>query len=159
MIEDDSTNLGFHGGSKKRSGLKLALWTWLAAGLDALVLVSTSCLFILVFSYLMKANSNSMFGLFLKNQNLVNMLCLLIAGILWTYLIFMRIFMGATIGEWTCGLRLGQPLERFHTSYILKVMLRTTVVLATGIFVIPIVSLLFSRDFAGDISGLKIYSL
>ena len=159
MIEDASTHVGFHGGSKKRSGLKLALWTWLAAGLDALVLVSTSCFFILVFSFLMKANPNSMFGLFLKNQNSVMMLGILFIATLWTYLIFMRVFIGATLGEWTCGLRLGQPLERFHFSYLIKVTLRTTVVLASGIFIIPLISLLFSRDIAGDISGLKIYSL
>lgn len=159
MIEDASTHVGFHSGSKKRSGLKLALWTWLAAGLDALVLVSASCFFILVFSFLMKANANSMLSLFLKNQNSVNMLGVLFIAILWTYLIFMRVFMGATIGEWTCGLRLGQPLERFHFSYLIKVMLRTTVIVTSGIFIIPLISLLFSRDVAGDISGLKIYSL
>ena len=159
IIEDASIHVGFQGGSKKRSGLKLALWTWLAAGLDVLVLVSTSCFFILVFSFLMKANSNSMFGLFLKNHNNVIMLGILFITILWTYLIFMRAFMGATIGEWTCGLRLGQPLERFHFSYLLRVMLRTTFILATGICIIPVLSLLFSRDIAGDISGLKIYSL
>lgn len=159
MIDDASTDVGFHGGSKKRSGLKLALWTWLAAGIDALILVSTSCFFILVFSFLMKANPNSMFGLFLKDQNNINVLGILFITTLWTYLIFMRVFMGATIGEWTCGLRLGQPLERFHFSYLLRVMLRTTAVLATGIFMLPLISLFFTRDIAGDISGLKIYSL
>ena len=100
-----------------------------------------------------------MLGLFLKNQNLTNVLGVLFLAIIWTYLIFMRIFIGASVGELTCGLRLGQPLQRFQFNYFFKVILRTTLILATGVVVIPVISLLFARDIAGDICGLKIYSL
>lgn len=159
MIEDDlSAVIGFHSGSKK-SGIKLALWSWFAAGLDALVLISTSCFFIMVFSFLMKTSPNSVIGLFFKNKNLINVIGVLFLAILWTYLVFMRIFMGASVGELSCGLRLGQPLERLQFSYFLKVMFRTTLILGTGVVVIPVISLLLSRDIAGDICGLKIYSL
>ena len=159
MLEDDlSSGISFQGGSKK-SGLKLALWSWFAAGLDALILISASCFFVMVFAFLMKTSANSVLGLFLKNQNLTNVLGVLLLVIIWTYLIFMRIFMGASVGELSCGLRLGQPMQRFKFSYFFKVMLRTTLILATGVVVIPIISLLFSRDIAGDICGLKIYSL
>lgn len=74
-------------------------------------------------------------------------------------MIFLRGFNGATIGEWTCSLRLGQPWQRLQSGYILKVLLRTTLIMATGIVTLPLLSLLFKRDLAGDISGLKIYSL
>ena len=64
MLEGDlSSAIGFQGGSKK-SGLKLALWSWFAAGLDALILISASCFFVMVFAFLMKTSANSVLGLF-----------------------------------------------------------------------------------------------
>ena len=72
IIESDFvSDLSFHGGSQKRSGLKLALWTWFSATIDTLVLVSLSCFFIVLFSFLMKASPGSMLGLFVKNQSFV----------------------------------------------------------------------------------------
>ena len=71
----------------------------------------------------------------------------------------MRVFLGASMGEWNCDLRLGEPLQWFDFSYLFRVILRTTVVVGSGLILLPILSLLFSRDLAGDISGVKIYSL
>lgn len=159
IVESDFVpNPSFHGGSQKRSGLKMALWTWFSATIDTLVLVSLSCFFIVLFSFLMKASPGSMFGLFVKNQSFVAAGVLFLVSI-WSYLVFMRVFMGASIGEWTCDLRLGEPLQRFKFSYLFRVILRTTVVVGSGLILLPILSLLFSRDIAGDISGVKIYSL
>ena len=159
IIESDFvSDLSFHGGSQKRSGLKLALWTWFSATIDTLVLVSLSCFFIVLFSFLMKASPGSMLGLFVKNQSFVAAGVLFLVSV-WSYLVFMRVFMGASIGEWTCDLRLGEPLQRFEFSYLFRVILRTTVVVGSGLILLPILSLLFSRDLAGDISGVKIYSL
>ncbi|MBC7458777.1 MAG: RDD family protein [Bdellovibrionaceae bacterium] len=149
----------FNGGSSKRSGLKLAMWTWLSAFIDGLVLISISCFFAVTFSFLMKTSPGSVISLFLKNQNLMSVIGFLLMITIWAYLIFMRAFMGASIGEWACDLRLGQPLQRFKISYLFKVILRTTIIVVSGIIFIPILSLILSRDLAGDICGLRIYSL
>ena len=160
IVESDFVpDLSFHGGSQKRSGLKLALWTWFSATIDTLVLISLSCFFIVVFSFLMKATPGSMLGLFVINQSFIGALVILFLVSVWSYLVFMRVFMGASIGEWTCDLRIGQPLQRFKFSYLFRVILRSSVVVGSGLIVLPILSLLFSRDIAGDISGVKIYSL
>lgn len=149
----------FDGGSSKRSGLKLAMWTWLSAFIDGLVLISISCFFTVTFSFLMKTSPGSIFSLFIKNQNLINVIGFLLMVTIWSYLIFMRAFMGASIGEWACDLRLGQPVQRFKLSYLFKVTVRTTVIVVSGIIFIPLLSLILSRDLAGDICGLRIYSL
>lgn len=149
----------FNGGSSKRSGLKLAMWTWLSAFIDGLVLISIACFFTVSFSFLMKTSPGSIFTLFLKNQNLVSVVGFLLMLTIWTYLIFMRAFMGASIGEWACDLRLGQPVQRFKMSYLFKVIFRTTIIVLSGIIFIPILSLILSRDLAGDLCGLRIYSL
>ncbi len=151
--------VGFHGGPQKRAGLKLALWTWFSASIDMLVLVSISCFFTVLFSFLMKTSPGSVVSLFLKNHNLGNIVTILFLITVWAYLIFMRAFMGASIGEWTCDLRLGEPVQRFEVSYLFKVILRTTVIMATGIIILPLLSVFLARDLAGDIAGIKIYSL
>lgn len=159
LESDVEGDVSFHSGSQKRSGLKLALWSWFSAFIDTLVLISTCCFFMVLAAFVMKATPTSMLAVFLKNQNLFYMLGSLFLATVWGYLIFMRAFMGASIGEWTCDLRLGEPVQRFHFSYIIKVFIRTTVIMASGIVVLPLLSLLLSRDLAGEISGLKIYSL
>ncbi|MBC7466584.1 MAG: hypothetical protein H7256_11390 [Bdellovibrio sp.] len=156
---DADLGTGFRSGSQKRSGLKLALWTWLSASIDALVLVSMSCLFAIAFSFLMRTSPGLLFVTVVKSQHPLINLGLLFLLSTWSYLIFMRAFIGASIGEWTCDLRVGQPLQRFKSNYILKVMLRTTIVMLTGVFLLPLMSLLLARDIAGDLSGVRIYSL
>jgi hypothetical protein len=71
----------------------------------------------------------------------------------------MRVFNGATFGEQACALRLGQPTQRMQPGYIFKVILRTTLIMMTGVIPLPVLSLFFKRDLAGDVSGVKIYSL
>ncbi len=160
IIEHEATlSNQFHGGSSKRSGLNLALWSWLSASIDGLVLISICCFFTVTFSFLMKTSPGSIVSLFLKNQNLFSVIGFLLLITIWTYLIFMRAFMGASIGEWACDLRLGEPVQRFRLSYLFKVILRTTIIVASGLILIPLLSLILSKDLAGDLSGLRIYSL
>lgn len=160
IIESDG-DIGpsFRGGSQKRSGFKLAMWTWLSASIDALVLVSISCFFMIAFSFLMKISPTSLVVTFIKSQHVVFNLAALFLLSTWSYLIFMRAFIGASIGEWSCDLRLGEPVQRFKSNYVLKVMFRTTLVMLTGVFILPLLSLLFAKDIAGELSGLRIYSL
>jgi hypothetical protein len=77
----------------------------------------------------------------------------------WVYLVIMRVFMGASLGEWSCQLRLGQPLQRIKPTYVLRVAARTTTLLLTGVVTIPLISLLLKRDLLGELTGIYIYSL
>jgi hypothetical protein len=77
----------------------------------------------------------------------------------WVYLVTMRVFMGASLGEWSCQLRLGQPLQRIKPTYVLRVAARTTTLLLTGVVTIPLLSLFLKRDLLGEFTGIRIYSL
>lgn len=151
--------IGFHGGAQKKSGFKLALWTWLSATIDTFILISTSCFFMIVFSFLMQTPAKSFILQLFKQPQLISVFAGSFTLSLWTYLIFTRIFMGASLGEWTCNLRLGKPIQRTQMNNLFKVILRTTLVLGTGVVVIPLISLVVGRDIAGEITGIKIYSL
>lgn len=151
--------MGFHGGSSRRTGIRLAMWTWLSVGVDTLMMIALSCLFVISFSLLMKTSAGQVLQLILHDLSLSKLFGGAFLLSFWTYMIFLRGFNGATIGEWTCSLRLGQPWQRMQSGYILKVLVRTTLIMATGIITLPVLSLLLNRDIAGDISGVKIYSL
>ncbi|MBC7420728.1 MAG: hypothetical protein H7328_08370 [Bdellovibrio sp.] len=156
---DFAEGASFHRGPQRRSGLQLALWTWLSAGIDTLVLISMSCFFMVMFSFLMQTSAKNVLNIFIKQPEIKTLFTTIFLVSFWMYLITMRVLMSASVGEWTCQLRLGQPTQRLHVSYILRVMARTSLILMTGVVVLPLLSLLLKRDLVGGITGIKIYSL
>ncbi len=149
----------FSGGSHTRRGFKLALWTWASAAVVHLLIIAATCVFLLTSSFILQSSLRFLFG----NQNgALHMartsfyLYLVISG---TYFVMFRVFLGATIGEYSCGLRLGEPSERLRKSYALRILFRTVLILGTGIVTLPLISTLFKRDLAGRICGVSIYSL
>jgi len=113
----------------------------------------------ILFSVLMRTQARDLLKFFLVESNILKMFMVFFGFSFWVYLIMMRIFMGASLGEWSCQLRLGQPVQRIKTSYILRVMARTTLILVTGIITLPILSIVCKKDLIGDLTGLRIYSL
>ena len=147
-----TTKTGFRSGPlSRRQGYRLAAWSWLAATIDALILISLSCVFLLLFAQLAKQLHLS--GSTIKSFTMIYGLCL------WVYMVSLRVFAGHTIGEWTCDLRLGQPHERMQTSYPFRVILRVCLVMMTGIVFFPLLALLFRKDIAGQLTGVKLFSL
>lgn len=154
---DNSTD--FQGGAQSRSGLQLAFWSWMSAFIDTLVLTSISCFSLIMFSFLMKTPAREVFRSISIEPTVAQMFLLSFLFSFWAYMIMMRVFMGASLGEWSCQLRLGQPIQRIKPGYTLRVMARTTVLLLTGVVVLPFLSLIFKRDLLGDLTGIRIYSL
>lgn len=169
-VQESPAFTGFMGGPQKRSGFKLILWMWTAAVIDYLLILAGSLIALVLFSLLMTqvqksieiASSIAVSSLkALLHPKQVNYTFLaMIISVGWTYFLVTRAFMGASIGEKFCELRVGKPSERLSSFYVLRLMARISFVAATGIVLIPILSLLFRRDLAGRLSGgLYIYSL
>lgn len=149
----------FRSGSQSRSGFKLALWSWMSAFIDGLILISISCFAMILFSFLMRTPARDVLKFISIEPNVAKMFFCSFLFSFWSYLVMMRIFMGASLGEWTCQLRLGQPAQRMRASYYLRVIVRTTLILITGIITIPILSLILKRDLIGEVTGVRVYSL
>ncbi|CAE79903.1 hypothetical protein predicted by Glimmer/Critica [Bdellovibrio bacteriovorus HD100] len=151
---------GFHGGpSARRKGYKLALWSWLASFIDALILIAVSCVFMLMFSMIVKTPVGALLNHLFHSQHQLTFFAEVFVMFAWVYMITVRSLMGSTIGEWACDLRLGQPHERLQISYIFRVTLRSSLILITGIVTLPLLSLLAGKDLAGALSGLRLFSL
>lgn len=153
-------NTGFHGGpSARRKGSRLAAWSLIASFVDLLILISISCIFILAFSFIVKSSMGSLVGSLIKNHHQTLFFAEVFCISAWLYTICTRTLMGATIGEWACDLRLGQPQQRMHSSYLLKVALRSTLIVATGFITLPLLSLFIGKDIPGVFTGLRLFSL
>lgn len=152
-------DLGFLGGPQKRTGFRLSIWMWLAATIDTLVIAALSCFFMLCLSVMVKFGLRQALGFTLSHENALMTFLVVFTFCGWMYFISSRTLTGASIGEHTCALRLGQPHERVKRSYLARVIIRTTVTLLTGIITLPLLSLLVKKDIVGRITGLNIYSL
>ncbi len=149
----------FSGGPQRRSGFKLAAWTWIAFMIDALLLASMTCFLTLGIALGIEKFKWINLYFIVQGPNLV--LTLLVMGLFlgWMYFIASRVLVGATVGEWTCALRMGQPSERMHKQYLYRIVLRTSLTLLTGLVPFPMLSLLLKKDILGQITGVSIYSL
>ena len=152
-------DLGFLGGPQKRSGFRLSIWMWLASTIDTLVIAAVSCFLMLCYSLLLKAGLKQVLGFTLAKENALITFLVFFVFSGWMYFISSRTLTGASIGEHTCSLRLGQPHERVKRSYLPRVIIRTTLTLFTGIITLPLLSLVINKDVVGRITGLNIYSL
>ncbi len=81
----------------------------------------------------------------------------LFASVTFTYLVVHRIFLGATPGEWAYDQRLGTPEELGTYRYALSVVIRSLVVIFTGMVTLPLLSTIFRIDIAGFLSGTQIF--
>ena len=77
----------------------------------------------------------------------------LFSVIAWIYLVINRVFLGFTPGEWVFDQRVDMPQNHGTALYMLRVVMRATLVVFTGLIIFPIASLVSGRDLAGIITG------
>ncbi len=151
---------GFAGGPKiKRQNFELIIWSWLASLIDGLVIIAASCFFVISVSFLMRTSVSHLLKDFFIPGSAMILFLQLFAITSWIYMVVTRSFMGYTFGEMSCDVRLGQPHERLHISFIPKVILRQSMIVFSGLFFFPVLSLISGRDIVGYFTGLKLYSL
>ena len=152
-----SRMITFHRGSSPvKRRWKLMAWSLAAGLIDLLMIFSVSCFVLGVLVLLMgwKVSLTQV----IHTQSLQLALALTWFGFYASYLLVLRVFLGCTLGEWSCGLRLGEPRHLLSPNYSLRVHLRLVISLATGVIILPVLSLLFGVDIAGKLSGLPLVS-
>lgn len=142
-FDEVSHHRGSAGGSPK---LMSALWNWVAAVIDTLLVIAFVMLVASVIS------STPYWKLFYSVVEWV------LFATAFAYTVLLRIITGHTVGEWACGLRLGTYMQRRSSFYSLKVVLRSLLIFSTGFFILPLLSLFLKKDLAGKIVGLELKS-
>ncbi|MFZ3228606.1 MAG: metalloendopeptidase [Pseudobdellovibrio sp.] len=81
----------------------------------------------------------------------------LFAAVTFIYMVVNRSILGYTPGEWAFDQQCGQNDQNDDVSFILRIALRTLVVMASGFITLPFLSYLFNKDIAGEISGAYLF--
>lgn len=153
---EETTQTHFHQGPSGRGPREITLWSFAALSIDLLLSFAFTCL-ALMSVLLWGRYEFSDLSLFVS-KNLTWFLVGVVFGVLSIYMLMLRIFLGFTIGDWACGLRLGSLQQRLSSRYSLLVLARALLNITTGAIVLPILSLLLARDIAGQITGLSLVS-
>jgi hypothetical protein len=140
-----------------KAELKKSVWSFSASILDAMLVVAASLLCMIIVLVVTKAD---LIGN-LSNPDSSGMIYLSLASVFasvcFIYLVVNRIFVGCTPGEWAFDQVVGKPEELNTAKFTGAVIVRSLVVIATGLIVMPILSVLMNKDIAGNISGAKLY--
>ncbi len=152
-ILENKTGQQFHRGPVSRRNYPRMFWSATAALIDGLVLFSLSCFLIMSFKAITHISWVE-FKELITHQKAV----FIAFSAIWIYffMVIQRAFLGFSIGEWACGLRLGLISQRLRGNYILLVIGRMSLVSLTGFILLPICSLITGYDIAGIISRIPL---
>lgn len=129
-----------------------------SAAIDALIVLGLASLFVVSLVAITGVDIVAMLTSRELSGRTMMELGLLYAGVTLFYFMLSRGLFGSTLGDWAFDIQLGSEKERNHIMYPFQVIFRTFVILVTGVFIVPIVSLAFGKDMAYYFSGLKLYS-
>lgn len=128
-----------------------------SAILDAVVVLALTMIFMTALVSVTKVDVLNLVLYSKQDITTQGSLAILYFAVFLMYAVIARSFFGKTLGEWTFDHQMGTAEDQKKSMYPLKVVARALVTLATGIVVLPILSMLFGKDLAGRISGVQLY--
>ncbi|MEK6555561.1 MAG: RDD family protein [Bdellovibrionota bacterium] len=124
--------------------------------LDAVIVLAFSMIFMMTLIFATGINLSAVIASASRETSALLSLGVLYLAVWQMYVVVARSFFGATLGEWTFDLQLGETEKHSDTFYPARVLLRSLAIIFTGFILLPVASLIAGRDFAGRISGLQL---
>ena len=128
-----------------------------SALVDAIAVFGMSLLFLVGMLMITGSALDSIVYSFQESLAAKISIALLMTSVLLIYVTVSRTFIGATLGEWAFDCQVGTEEQINSPFYPVKIAIRSMVTIATGLVLLPILSLLFKRDMAGTLSGVYLY--
>ncbi len=126
--------------------------------IDAVMIFALSILFLVAVLVVTKVDLVSVMTN-AQNDGMTQLsLLLLVVAVVQLYMITLRSFFGSTLGEWAFDSQLGTAAQQMSVLFPLLVLWRSIFITITGLFPLPILSLLFGRDLAAYATGLNLYA-
>ncbi len=146
-----------HETEKQKDVLKKSKPFFFAATLDAMLITASFLLSMIVMLTITKVD----LFLNLSHPDSSAFIYMATAGLFlsvtFIYMVVNRAFIGYTPGEWAFDQRCGQEDQMNTLTYIPRLALRTLVVMATGFVALPVLSYLFNKDVAGQMTGVNLF--
>lgn len=130
-----------------------------SAVLDTLVAIGIACLFLAVALSITGANLLAMLESSQTDDAIVVSLVMFFVGMGLLYVLAARTWVGATLGEWSYEVRVGDAQARKRWFYPILILWRSLVVAATGFVLLPLISVLVGRDVLKYLTGLELTSV
>ena len=128
-----------------------------SAIIDSFILLGLSSIFVVSLVAITKVDIITMLTTPKLLGHTLFELGVLYTGVTLLYFMLTRGLFGSTLGDWAFDVQLGSEKERNHILYPFQVIFRTLIIMITGIFIIPLVSMSLGKDIAYYFSGLKLY--
>lgn len=141
--------------TKKRLTWKDSSPSIVAAGLDGMLVIAGFLISLIAMLSITKIDLLTN----ISNPGDHNMLWIATAFLFFSvhviYMVVFRAYLGYTPGEWAFDQRCGTEIQQASMTYILKVILRSVIIIATGFFPTTIISMIMGRDIVGRLVGLQ----
>ena len=128
-----------------------------AAILDGIVVTAVTLLFLVSLILVTKIDILSVLLSAKTDLTTQFSIFLLFLSVMQMYVVVARSFYGRTLGEWTFDYQLGQDYEHDKSVYPLQVVARSLLILATGLVVLPLLSMILRRDLPGQLTGVQLF--
>jgi len=156
ILKDEGTRRGGHNTPPTSNWVKAPICLR-SIFLDTMV--STALALIFLLSLLLVTEVDLMNVWSSSQQDLMTQVSmgLLYISVYQIYVIISRSFFGKTLGEWTFDFQMGSLEQQKSAFYPIRVLLRSLIIVLTGVVVLPLFSFIFRRDIAAYFSGLQLY--
>jgi len=128
-----------------------------SAFLDMLVVLAMSLLFLVSLLTVTGVNLDTVFKGLQKDFMTQFSMALLYVAVMQIYVILARSFFGKTLGEWTFDLQMGDDVQFKSSVYPLLILWRSFLTVITGVFILPLISLIVRKDISSYLTGLQLY--
>lgn len=128
-----------------------------SAFLDMIIVLAFTMVFVIALMLVTKVDLSIVIRNLDRDVMTQISLASLFIAVMQMYVVIGRSFFGQTIGEWTFDMQLGMDEEQTKQSYPLKVAWRSLINIATGLVLLPVISVILNKDVAGWLSGIRLY--
>jgi hypothetical protein len=129
-----------------------------AAILDGMIAIGFASIFLVVLLTITQVDLNRMLSnstTDMKTYMQIGMLFLVVLNI---YMISARGIFGSSLGEWAFDLQIGTRAEQRRPIYLVKIVWRMILVMATAFITLPILSKIFGRDLFAKLGAPQLYN-
>jgi hypothetical protein len=129
-----------------------------AAILDGMIAIGFASIFLVVLLTITQVDLNRMLASSTTDMQTYMQIGMLFLVVLNIYMISARGIFGSSLGEWAFDLQIGTRAEQRRPIYLVKIVWRMILVMATAFITLPILSKIFGRDLFAKLGAPQLYN-
>ncbi len=129
-----------------------------AAILDGMIAIGFASIFLVALLTITQVDLTRLLSSSTTDIQTYTQIGLLFLVVLNLYMISARGIFGSSLGEWAFDLQIGTRAEQRRPIYLVKIVWRMVLVMATGFIALPIISKIFGRDLFAKLGAPQLYN-